>query len=173
MGRQALKAAQPYLNSPSISVPFLFFSWLLFPGNCNVTASPCTPLPPSWSYIPPTSVATYLPPHTAFSRHFSMQLLSKLSYHTFLSHSDKQNLSLAWKWCFVDDWAQGCSLGHLEWHQENYSSELILPCATKGLNVNLTTRWTKFKRRAFPEFLTPHTQQEYPEPIKAFDLLSL
>ena len=76
-------------------------------------------------------------------------ITSKLSYHTLLSHSDKWNPSLGWRWCFLVDREQGSSLGHLKWHKENYSSKLMLPCAPKELNVNLTTRCTKFKKRAF------------------------
>lgn len=34
---------------------------------------------------------------------------------------------------FWIDEGQGSSLEHPEWHQENYSSELIPSCATKGL----------------------------------------
>lgn len=55
--------------------------------------------------------------------------------------------------------SKGSSSGRPKWHQESIVQLIPL---YKELNVNLTTRCTKFKQGAFPEFLMPHIQQRKP-----------
>lgn len=136
----------------------VFSMWLQFHSVCCYTITLPLLL---WSYVPQLVSSALWSPHTAFS------VVSPCGYFRnctipYFPHILRNRIS-CWqkRGCFLVDRNQA-----ILWDPTGIRRIRVQSCATKGLNVNLTIRCTKFKRRFFSEFLTPYTQQQTQNPSR-------